>query len=131
MPQTPPSVDGFHRTYSCDHVLVFQGACEGPPSPALVRQWNLTGPGLLEWKQGQCVIICDADCLGVKSTELWMHNLYWRFKRSNRSDDTTSGEENALVRVQPCMYLHIRTGGALMPQCGCGSEFTAAESNCD
>jgi hypothetical protein len=61
----------------------------------------MTGPGLLPLKEGQCVVVCDADCISVRSEEMWMHNLYWRFKRTSRSDNSTNQNENAVVRL-PC-----------------------------
>ena len=68
---------------------LLQGSCPFPTN-ATIQAWNLTDPELLQLKPAQCIVICDTDCLRVAGSKLWLHNVYLRFKRSNRSDKPTA-----------------------------------------
>ena len=76
-----------------------QGDCSAAPTNATVEQWNITqGPDLVELGPRQCIIVCDTDCLSVKANPIWMDSIYWRFKRTNRTD--TSDNESPETQVR-------------------------------
>lgn len=79
-------------------LLDVQGTCPFPTN-ATITGWNLTGPELLQLKPAQCIVVCDTDCLRVRGTPLWLHNIYLRFKRTQRSDKPTAVLEDTSNEV--------------------------------
>lgn len=59
-----------------------QGNCMEQPSS---EHLNLTGSNLLnDWKPGQCVIVTDIALFSI-SQNMWIDNLYFRYKHTQRS----------------------------------------------
>lgn len=80
-----------------------QGTCSFPDN-ATINAWNLTGPPLLQLKPAQCIVICDTDCVRVRGTPVWLHNIYLRFFRTERSDKPQAVLEDNANEV--CFSLH-------------------------
>lgn len=85
--------------------LDVQGNCTEPPSQALLSRAGLApGPGetstavpLIPLKPGQCLLLTDSSALYVRQGPLWVDNIYFRLRTTER---TLSAEfEPALVSV--------------------------------
>lgn len=83
---------------------VVQGECLTAPSNETLQVWNVTStPPLLERTERQCLIVCDTDCMTIKAEGLWMDSIYWRFKRTERSDSSSNESVDTQVRcLEPC-----------------------------
>lgn len=78
--------------------FLLQGTCAFPTNQT-IEGWNLTTPELLQLKPAQCIVVCDTDCLRVSGTPFWLHNIYLRFLRTERSDKPTAVLEDTSNEV--------------------------------
>lgn len=79
-------------------LLLLQGTCAFPTNQT-IQGWNLTAPELLQLKPAQCIVVCDTDCLRVRRTPFWLHNIYLRFRRTERSDKPSAVLEDTSNEV--------------------------------
>lgn len=93
-----------------------QGNCSGLPQPT-GSEYNLTGPGLLDLRPNQCLMVMDASHIRLLG-KIWLDSLYVRSQRieGNPSYNALMWTSFDLYMTEVTLQQH-KEGGPNCPDC--------------